>query len=410
MHGINEQDQPVQSCMTDSSAALIVGFTIQGLAIARALSKADVTVYALEKSLRPKRVVDVNPLACTDCATFFESDRLLGLELVDTLLTCRGDMPEDRVVLFPTSDNTVKVLAEYWEQLESKYLLSWSECRQEVWRVIQKGALPEYCEAAGVSYPKTAVVSDESDKSGAIEALKFPVLVKPNKPASSFKTHICNDPAELVNFLEHQRANWPLVVQEWIDGPDDSLYAHTCFVHDGAEVFGLSSRKVRASPPGLGRATVIETFQDSKVHQESRKLIEVFGVSGPISTEFKRDRNGKYWFIEANVGRTEYCVDLAIEAGFNLPLLEFARATDGTMPPVASVPDEVVWYDTDKEPFCYWAFCLRQKSIRPFGKRAVFPYFRKERMVVVLAAFLAAIIKLMGRAIAKISAISGGTS
>ena len=395
--------------MEDSAAVLVVGFTIQGLAIARALSEAGITVYALEKSLRPERVVDINPLAYTRYATLFESDRLLGPDLVDTLLHLRSSIPEKQVVLFPTSDNTVKVFAEYWERLDEDYLLSWSESRSEIAQIIQKGALPAYCDAAGVRYPKTAVVAGASEIGKAIELLAYPVLVKPNKPASSFKTHICSDAGELRGFLEDQRDNWPLVVQEWIDGPDNSLYAYTCYVQDGAEVFGMSSRKVRASPPGLGRATVIETCDDTKVREESKKLLKVLDLSGPIATEFKRDLNGEYWFIEANVGRTEYCVDLAIQAGFNIPLLEFACATDATLPPMSSTPKRVVWYDTDKEPFCYWALCIRQRSVRPFGKTPVFPYFKRERPAVLFAAIVATIGEILVRAFSKLRSIGRST-
>lgn len=371
-----------------TTAALIVGFTIQGLAIARSLSRFGIPVYVVEKELRAGGILRSSPLAFTSHATFFSSNRLLGSGLIDTLMECRSKIPEQHVVLFPASDNTVRVLAEHWRQLNGEYLMSWSDCRSEVASIIQKGALPEYCDAAGMRYPRTIAIHTDADCDRVPDAIDFPVLVKPNKPASSFKTQICRGKGELVSFLKKERNNWPLVVQEWIDGPDDCLFAYTCLMDQGKEVFGMSSRKVRASPPGLGRATVIQTFDDAGVQDESRKLLRILNISGPVATEFKKDRNGQYWFIEANVGRTEYCVDLAVQAGFDIPVLEYHMALNKPLPDVPGKVDSAVWFDTEKEPLCYLSFCLQQRTLRPFGKKPVFPYFGKEKLTVNIFAFV----------------------
>ena len=316
------------------SAALIIGFTIQGLAVARALSNAGVRVYAIERPHEPQSFLDVSPLQKTRHATFFNYDNLLGENLIEALLDCRKKIPEADVVIFPASDNTVRVLVDSWESLADHYRLSWADCRAEIGKIIQKGALPEYCDAAGVRYPRTAVVAEIGDLAGRTSGLSYPVLVKPNKPASSFKTHVCRDAEALKKFVEAEQANLPLVVQEWIEGPDDSLFSYTCLMDHGRELHGMAARKVRASPPGLGRATVVETDDDPGVCEASRKLIQVLDITGPLAMEFKRGPDGTYWFIEANVGRTEFCVDLAIAAGFNLPYLEFHQALGKPLPQV----------------------------------------------------------------------------
>src|SRR5690606_27363536 len=138
----------------------------------------------------------------------------------------------------------------------------------------------------------------------------------------SFKTHICSSKDELYNFVSSQRDNWPLVVQELIEGPDSNLYFYSSFLSRGRELFGMSGRKVRASPPGLGRATIIESVEDTGVREAAQRMTAQWQISGPVALEFKKDRNGSYWFIEANVGRTEYCIDLMIQAGFNVPFIE----------------------------------------------------------------------------------------
>ncbi len=110
-----------------------------------------------------------------------------------------------------------------------------------------------------------------------------------------------------------------------------------------------------------------------------RKLIPAFDVSGPVALEFKKGPDGEFWFIEANVGRTEFCVDLAIQAGFNIPLLEFQQAIGEPLAVSGGDIEPSVWFDTDKEPFCYLALCIQERTFRPFGKTPVFPYWGRKK-------------------------------
>ena len=384
-----------------SSAALVIGFTIQGLAIARALSREGVTVYAIERGDESRSFSLKHPVFHSRYARFSFYESLLGEDLVEALLDVREKIPERTVVLYPASDNTVNVLASHWERLADHYVLSWSDCRHDVANIILKGALPAYCDAVGVRYPKTEVVETDRDVEACADKLQFPVLVKPNKPASSFKTHVCSNTKELLDFVRAQSENWPLVVQEWIDGPDSNLYFYTCFLAGGKECFGLAGRKVRASPPGLGRATVIETVSDPGVSEAAQILLGAFDISGPVAMEFKKDNDGKYWFIEANVGRTEYCVDLSIQAGFNIPYVEYNYALGNSLP-LPSEIEESIWFDTDKEPFCYIALCLTKKTLRPHGKRLVFPYYRNENIRLQLVAVFFACRDISSRAFKKL--------
>lgn len=391
--------------MYKDAAALIVGFTIQGLAIARSLISAGIPVYVVEKQLKARSIFGRHPLSLIRNLTFLPYEDLVDDGLIKSLLDCRSKIGESKVVLYPASDNTVRTLARSWEMLDPHYRLSWSKCRNEVAQIIQKGALPEYCESAGILFPVTRVIGQSDDIDDAVSGLRYPVIVKPNKPASSFKTCLCDNQDDLISFVHTERDNWPLVVQEWVDGGDDSLFSYTTFLHHGDEVVSMASRKVRASPPGLGRATVVESVEDIGVESASKKLLEQLQVSGPIAMEFKKDSKGNYWFIEANVGRTEYCVDLAIQSGLDLPLLEFNQALNVPFPKLAGAVEPSIWYDTDKEPFCYLALCLKEKTLKPRGKNTIFPYWGRERASVLFAAFMRTFEEMVGRIIRKIRSI-----
>jgi predicted ATP-grasp superfamily ATP-dependent carboligase len=111
---------------------------------------------------------------------------------------------------------------------------------------------------------------------------------------------------------------------------------------------------------------------NTEVLEMGRKFLAGLKLTGPVAIEFKRDAQGQYWLIEPNVGRTEYCVDLLIQSGLNLPLLEYNDAV-GIVGPKFTGTDlkQVVWYDTEKSPLCYLGdrWHRRTRTGRP-----VFPY------------------------------------
>lgn len=386
--------------MSSGRAALIVGFRIQGLAIARALSSSGISVYGLEPA-SAARIELKRPVLYTSSARVLFARSLSGDALLEALLDARKSIPESRVVLYPTSDHAVMTIARNWADLEAHYDLSWAECRDRVEQVIQKTNLPALCSSAGVRCPNTVTIRTEQDLQQCVQRLKFPMLLKPNRQSFAFKTHRCETLDELYAFAGPRLDGGPLIAQEWIEGPDRSLYFYSCFSDRGAEYFGFTGRKVRTSPPEVGIATVIETEVEAGVREAARKLLPVLGLSGPVAMEFKKDALGRYWFIEANVGRTEYCVDLAIQAGFNLPDVEYRHALGEALPPVPELT-ECMWFDTDKEPFCYAHLCLKERTLRPHGKTPVFPYYRQERWLVRAAAVLEIVKKLYGRAVERL--------
>jgi hypothetical protein len=79
--------------------------------------------------------------------------------------------------------------------------------------------------------------------------------------------------------------------------------------------------------------------------------------------------------IEPNAGRTEYCVDLAIQAGFNLPVIEYHHALGhdlAALAPGHSIPQ--LWADTDKDPYCLGTLPPGEVSRRAGPAGPVFPY------------------------------------
>jgi predicted ATP-grasp superfamily ATP-dependent carboligase len=292
------------------------------------------------------------------------------LEIADEI-GCPG-----KIALFPTSDRIARAIGEGWERIAERYMLSWSHCRDHVLRLQRKDSLADACEATGVPYPRSSILRSAAEAVPNVYGLKFPLVVKPAQPLSSFKALKVAHVAELVDLAERYGADLPFVVQEWIDGEEGSLYACTTYLDHGRPLFLFPSRKLAAYPPGVGQGTVFESLRDPEICAIAERFLRRFDLSGPVAVEFKRDPQGKFWFIEPNVGRTEYCVDLAIQCGWDLPWIEYLHVTGrlGEYEPPALIRDRV-WYDTDKDPLCFLRHAGAVFRACPALRPPVFPFF-----------------------------------
>ncbi len=352
--------------------ALVIGLSIHGLAVARALARSGVDVHCLADVEVPPQ-----PTVLTRYATVHFSPGLNSAPLGEVLLRladrigCSG-----RVVLFPTSDRIAKAIAVEWPALESRFLLSWAHCRALVLELQRKDGLPKYFDAAGVRYPRSRVVRAAAELAGVVAGLAFPLAVKPAQPLSSFKAIRVGSEQELRSCIDSYSQDLPFVIQEWIDGPEPSLYACTTYLDHGRPLFTLTSRKIAASPPGIGQGTVFETTECPEALDATRRFVATLDLSGPVALEFKRDAAGQFWLIEPNVGRTEYCVDLAIQSGFNQPLVEYLHVTGQAI--AAGIREPLVacaWFDTDKDPLCFARNLRTLRGSRGERRRAIFPFY-----------------------------------
>lgn len=349
--------------------ALVIGLSIHGLAVVRALARAGVEVHALAQAAD-------SPAWHTRYARVLLRESINSDDLVNVLVSLRCELPAERpVVLFPTSDNMVRAIANGWSRLADRYIVSWAAHRETVLELQRKDGIAAYCERAGVHYPRSAMVRGAEDCASVSHALSFPLAVKPVRPLSSFKVIRVASPGELRAVIENYAADLPFLAQEWVEGDERQLYFCTMYVEQGRSLVEFTGRKIRSMPRATGMGTVVESRADGEVRDIARRFVSVLDYSGPIAIEFKRDRAGRYWLIEPNLGRTEYSVDLLVQYGINLPAIEFYRALGLPPPPVThSEPTPVVWYDTERDPLAYVSACLRQRTLRPHGGRPVFPF------------------------------------
>lgn len=356
---------------TDKAAggpvALVLGLCAHGLAVVRSLHRAGIKVYAFER--RPDVPGAATRLAEVLLIDSYEPDYLVAR--LRAFATEQAFTQPPR--LFLTNDDMVRTIARRWPELQDRYELSWASSRDSVLRLLDKRNLEQAVRDKGLDYPTSWIVGGEH----GVEQLRdasYPILIKPSKPLSSFKAEKVFNAQAAIDLVTEHAASAPFIAQTWIPGNDEQLVFCALYYKAGQVLASFEGRKIRSLPRARGQTTVAEPVENAEIRRLTRQFFDGYIDDGPVSMEFKRDDLNNYWVIEPTIGRTDYWADVCIENGVNFPLIEYHGAcTDD-----CRMREARVWYDAERDPFAYLELVVRQKTLRPYGKRPVFTYLHRD--------------------------------
>jgi predicted ATP-grasp superfamily ATP-dependent carboligase len=136
-----------------------------------------------------------------------------------------------------------------------------------------------------------------------------------------------------------------VIVQEWIEGSNDSIYFSLCYMGQLAPV-AFTGRKGRSWPPQVGLTAscwsapeVAEELEDMTI-----RFFQSVGITnGFASMEYKREqRDGRFLMVEPTVGRVDGQVEISALCGVNLCHVAYCEAAGLPRPPLK--PDSThVW-------------------------------------------------------------------
>ncbi len=374
--------------------AVVVGVCAHGLSVIRALAGHDFEIFALDSN-------SSLPGARTRLARFIKiKEDVNTLSLINALLYLHdqfwiGKQP----VLFLTNDHMVRVVAENWQALDSRFLLSWSEKRDMILTMLDKSSHEKICSQKGLHYPTNVNIKSKNDIENAINIIGFPIIVKPSRPLSSFKVRLFNDREGFELLLKLNFADLPFLAQRWISGDDHAIYFSAIYLDNGRIIARFDGHKLRSRP--MGHTTIAESFPNDEVFKITCRFFADSRLSGPVSLEVKRDDNGLFWVIEPTVGRTDFWIDTCIANGVNLPLIEYYHQI-GRIAESTPQVDEYLWFNTERDPLGFIAYVFGYVATTRRNRRWCFPYLSKNDLHPFLSALYRGMLSLFRRSIAKI--------
>jgi D-aspartate ligase len=304
--------------------AVVIRGELNGLGVVRSLEKGRVPTIVVDTTLR-------HAAMWSRCSKRHLADQLFGKPFVEDLLRLQSELGA-RPVLILTDEMSVHTVSEYRAELSPFYRFHMPPADM-VATLSNKALFQNFAEAHDLPVPRTIILERESDIAG-VPDLGMPVIVK---PADKHPVHLglverinCLDRAEdaAAACRRMLRGAGTLVAQEWIEGPDSSIYF--ALFHCGRASRDIFfGRKIAVYPPGLGSTAVCVPAAEATdlLLPLTEKFLDVTGYEGLGSLEFKWDsRARRFVIIEPTVGRTDWQEEIATLNGVNLALIAYCHA------------------------------------------------------------------------------------
>jgi predicted ATP-grasp superfamily ATP-dependent carboligase len=237
-------------------------------------------------------------------------------------------------VLFPSSDEHVRVLAQHASLLAQHFVLA-APPWQKVKHFYDKRLTYALAQEAGVAIPHT-VVPENAYRLPDL-GIEFPVVLKPAiigpfLGATQKKAYRADNLQELQRCYETMsRVVTPaeVIVQELLPEPSKNLFSFAGYFREGATIAGLAAKRVRQYPKDFGRSsTLVEVIELPELEKLAHRILKAINYTGLAEVEFMWNaKRARFELIEVNA-RLWAWHHLMIAAGLDLPWLAFSEALE----------------------------------------------------------------------------------
>jgi predicted ATP-grasp superfamily ATP-dependent carboligase len=235
-------------------------------------------------------------------------------------------------VLFPSSDEHLRILAQHASELEKHFVLT-TPPWQTIRHFYDKRLTYALAQKVRVAIPQTFVPENKDHLPNL--GFEFPVVLKPAiigpfLGATNKKAYRADNLPELQRCFEAMsRVISPaeVIVQELLPEPSKNLFSFAGYFKDGEPIAGLAAKRIRQFPREFGKSsTLVEVVELPELELLARQILKPTNYTGLAEVEFmwnaKRER---FELIEVNA-RIWAWHRLIVAAGLDLPWLAFSEA------------------------------------------------------------------------------------
>jgi len=282
-------------------------------------------------------------------------------------------------VLILTNDRMVESVGHCINDIIKYYRLSWSSSVSAVLPLLQKDQIEKRCNETKLLYPRSLLAVDLETLDEDLTALRFPIIIKPTRPLSTFKTIIVHTAEGIKQHLDFIAPSMPVLAQEFIPGDDRKIRFGALYLNNGKVIARFEGRKLKSRP--MGHTTIAISEPNDDIHALACCFFAGLNISGPVSLELKEDFDGRQWVIEPTIGRTDFWAGLCSANGVNLSEIEYLSVCGNAIPP-SMQGTKYIWINGERhasallwmlrnEPFKLFQYRIRgvyldRKDIKPF--------------------------------------------
>lgn len=190
-----------------------------------------------------------------------------------------------------------------------------------------KCSLMRLAKSIGIPTPATWQAENPDDLPVDLDALTYPVILKPGRSWLKHKgawlhttVRIANNAADATTILQTDPAYLahPFMIQEFIPGKGCGIFA---LYDQGKPLAFFAHQRLREKPPRGGVSVLSESVAlDSTLESYARQLLDHVSWHGVAMVEFRITPDGTPYLMEINT-RFWGSLQLAVNAGVNFPWL-----------------------------------------------------------------------------------------
>lgn len=263
---------------------------------------------------------------------FTAVEKLDEPEVMVKTLTDFADAHEGATLIaFGCTDDYASMLIHYGDKLRPRYIVPY--IGPELFcRLAYKANFYEDCDRFGILYPKTAIVTPETELESALDeaalGFSYPIIIKPSASAVYWKfpfdgmkkvyTAATAGEAEII-IRRIYASGYPekIILQDMIPGDDTRMRVLTAYSDRHGKVKMMCLGHVlleEHTPKGLGNHCAIITEKDQPLMEKFKTYLEEIGFVGYSNFDIKYDeRDGTFRAFEINLrlGRSNNYVTAA---------------------------------------------------------------------------------------------------
>lgn len=224
----------------------------------------------------------------------------------------------NKIVVFPASDNAVKILDDNYDKLSENIITS--NAKGRISYLMDKAVMANIAIESGLNVPKTIEFDLYSSNIDIIS--DFPVIVKPISSIEGEKSDIsvCNYPSDLeIQILKLKEKGYrKVLIQEYIHSSKSREIGITgiSYPNGEIEIHGLIDKiRNRSNINNFGK---YHPYQELSIYENLVSYIKMCGYIGIFDTDFI-EKDGLLYFIECNFRNGAYGYATTY-SGFNMPL------------------------------------------------------------------------------------------
>lgn len=239
--------------------------------------------------------------------------------MVETLMKFADEHEGATLIAFGCTDDYADMLIHHGDRLRPRYIVPYIGA-DLFERLAYKANFYEDCDRHGILYPKTAVVTPETDLENSLseEALGFsyPIIIKPSASAVYWKypfdgmkkVYTAGTALEAQIIIRRiYESGYPekIILQDMIPGDDSKMRVLTAYSDKNGKVKMMCLGHVileEHTPKGLGNHCAIITECDRELMDKFKEYLEEIGFVGYSNFDIKFDeRDGTFRAFEINL-------------------------------------------------------------------------------------------------------------